>query len=183
MKTTRVMRTKRLVSVVACIIVGTPALAFGQHRRFVHMTASGAKGAQIAPARSAGDDSGRITGTVLDPDGKPVPDTIVVLRRVGDGLMSPPASRHTDDRGRFRFEGLSSGAYLFSFPPDLDDYGDQRLYRPGDVVTLRTDDDQKGSVITGTVKTASGEPAIEAPVRATRVANVDGTRTRPGLDL
>jgi outer membrane cobalamin receptor len=48
-----------------------------------------------------------IRGTVLDPDGRPVPDVVVTLL----GAMTVSASTRADALGEFRFEGLDGGTY------------------------------------------------------------------------
>jgi outer membrane cobalamin receptor len=48
-----------------------------------------------------------LTGTVLDPSGQPVANATVIVV----GVTATPLSTRTDDRGRFRLDGLSDGRF------------------------------------------------------------------------
>jgi hypothetical protein len=122
---------------------------------------------------------GQITGTLIDFDGKPISGAVVVLKRLGGPQRFGGPNATTDEFGRFKFDALQPGAYSFAFPSDTDDYGEPRVYRPGDTVTLKSALGGKGCVITGLVTNSAGEPVIEAPVRAIRVRSTEGAAERP----
>lgn len=125
---------------------------------------------------SGGREAARIAGSVLDQEGKPVREAAVDIVRLGN--WSDSRRTTTDDLGRFAFEALNPGVYTFIYPTDTDDYGEARLHRPGDVVTLKVGSSLKGGVITGTVTSTAGEPVVEAPVRAIPVRSTQGGGVR-----
>jgi hypothetical protein len=129
--------------------------------------------------------TGTITGRVVSDDGRPLPDAAVYFNRVYVSAPGGPQSVGTDSDGKFQTVALSDGLYTVSaslpgfvpVPDAMTDTGEASYYRPGDSVTLTL---VKGSVITGTVRDASGEPVVAVPVRAMRVRDTMGrplTRT------
>ena len=66
--------------------------------------------ALLAPTKALAQDHqpGTIVGVVLNPDGKPVADAMVVLKH-GDHVV---ARTHTGERGRFEFAKLRPGMYV-----------------------------------------------------------------------
>jgi Carboxypeptidase regulatory-like domain len=144
-----------------------------------------------APAAT---DAARVGGRVVAADsGAPLPDVRVTLVRFGAGRgprppalpPGPPPQDITDQDGRFVFEGVAPGTYLFDvvhsgYAPLLNAafVPPQTIQlAPGqsiDSVELRL---QKGSVIAGRVFGPSGEPLADARVVAMRRVP---TRRGPG---
>lgn len=134
-------------------------------------------------AQSQGDDSakdlagtGIIRGRVVTESGQPLESVTVYIH-----TWSPrqqPGVATTDSEGRFEVAGLNPMLYSVSasaptYVPHLGVPGTQATYRIGDTVTLTL---IKGSVITGTVTSASGEPLVQIPVRATLIRDVEGLK-------
>jgi len=172
------MRIKRIVLLCVAAMSATDAAAASRNytrRQMGRLVPRSV--AQTAAGRSQPADGhlGQITGTLVDFDGKAISGAVLVLKRLGGPLTVDGPQARTDDLGKFKFEALQPGAYSFAVPPDTDDYGEPRVYRPGDaVVTLRSAWGGTGCVITGMVTNSSGEPVIEALVQAVRVRNSDG---------
>jgi hypothetical protein len=116
---------------------------------------------------------GTISGRVVNESGRPLPNAIITVRRVG--AMNPENINATTDReGKFEVNGLPRMSYqIFAFlqgyapllRTDLDDTK-AGVYRVGDSVTLVL---TKGGVITGTVTNQAGEPVVGITVRVLMV--------------
>jgi len=116
---------------------------------------------------------GTISGRVVNESGRPLPNAVITLRRVGS--MSPESINATTDReGKFEVSGLPRMSYqIFAFlqgyapllRSDLDDTK-AGIYHVGDSVTLVL---TKGGVITGTVTNQAGEPVVGVKVRVLMV--------------
>jgi protocatechuate 3,4-dioxygenase beta subunit len=63
--------------------------------------------------------AGAITGSALDNDGKPIPDSRVTL--IPSDPNSEPAAESTDDTGNFRFTALRPGKYKLFAWEEVDD--------------------------------------------------------------
>jgi uncharacterized GH25 family protein len=63
--------------------------------------------------------AGTITGSVVDNDGKPIPDSRVTL--IPSDPNSGPAAESTDDTGNFRFTALRPGKYKLFAWEEVDD--------------------------------------------------------------
>jgi hypothetical protein len=63
--------------------------------------------------------AGRITGSVADDDGKPVPDSSVTL--IPEDGKSRPVKQSVDDDGNFKFTGLRPGKYQLFAWEEVDD--------------------------------------------------------------
>src|SRR5215467_10173246 len=169
------------VSLAKRLVLGSATVICAALMAAYHDRASGAARSPGVSPPGQGQPTGqaaRISGSVLDQEGKPVPERPVVIVRLGSQSGSNFRQTTTDDRGRFGFEALNPGVYTFFYPSDTDDYGEARLHRPGDVVTLKVGSDLKGGVITGTVTSLAGEPVIEAPVRAIPLRGLQGVGVR-----
>ena len=110
---------------------------------------------------------GRITGRVVNENGRPLPYARILLRRV-DANNSETINTTSDREGRFEISGLQPlSYYIFAFlqgyAPLLRDDGPLDFYRVGDSVTLVL---TKGGVITGAVTDNAGEPVVGVDVRA-----------------
>ena len=128
--------------------------------------------------------TGTITGRVVNESGEPLPDAIVSLR----GYSSREAYNAITDRdGKFRFSGLNPIVYLasaslasYTAAPRHPDSTQSTSYRIGDIIDLVL---VKGGVITGTVTNSTGHPVVGVRVRAQRIRDGDGQRSRYGASL
>jgi hypothetical protein len=120
--------------------------------------------------------TGMISGRVVNDSGQPLPGASLFVRAVNS--FSGPRSTTTDAEGNFRLTGLEPALYSISAsavtyaaePATTTTY-----YRIGDSVRLEL---VRGGVITGTVTTSTGEPLIGLRVRAVRIRDGGGQRTR-----
>ncbi|HZI87931.1 MAG TPA: carboxypeptidase-like regulatory domain-containing protein, partial [Pyrinomonadaceae bacterium] len=128
--------------------------------------------------------TGTITGRVVNESGEPLPDAIVSLR----GYSSREAYNAITDRdGKFRFSGLNPIVYLasaglasYTAAPRDPDSTQSTSYRIGDIIDFVL---VKGGVITGTVTNSTGHPVVGVRVRAQRIRDGDGQRSRYGASL
>jgi hypothetical protein len=77
---------------------------------------------------------GKVTGLVVDADGKPVPELSVALTGAGSDGPESVQSMSTDARGRFEFERVLPGAYVISAGDDSG-AGLKRFH--GDMISLK----------------------------------------------
>jgi hypothetical protein len=122
--------------------------------------------------------TGVINGRVVTESGQPLENIAVFIRALN--VSSQPTPTSTDSEGRFQVAGLEPtlytvGASVPGYVP-LPREADSRpsFYRIGDSVTLTF---MKGSVITGAVTSASGEPLVMTGVRAILIREVDGQKS------
>jgi hypothetical protein len=134
-----------------------------------------------APAKG----TGRVSGQVLTNAADPKPLRRVIVTITGDG-QKVGRSTVTDDQGRFSFEALPAGRFTVTGtkPAYLAGaYGVVQPGRPAVRIPLTAGESRsnvtftmmKGAVLTGVIRTSSGEP----------IANVDVTAFRlplPGSD-
>lgn len=132
-----------------------------------------------------------ISGSVVDPDGEPLPKLRVALKKLDISLsainvaMGSIASggERTDDEGRFKFSGLMDGAYKISL--NEDDFrrstSERLVVQSGDVVTDIELLAEAGLTLTGRVLDEDGRPIERARIRASRpvsmmnwTANLEG---------
>ena len=106
-----------------------------------------------------------ISGRVTAESGEPIPNAAIQVRQLGKPNVQRSAA--TDEDGRFHVEGLARSLHSIwvMAPGYVEAEGETtpRLARTGDAVNIPR---IKGGVITGTVTTASGEPAVAIKVRA-----------------
>lgn len=131
--------------------------------------------AQEEESKSSASKTGALSGRVINENGQPVAHaTIYVTAQMA---LPQPRITATDDGGNFQVSGLdalvySVGASAPSYitaprePDSLPPY-----YRIGDSVTISL---LKGGVITGTVTSATGEPMVQAGVRAFLIRDANG---------
>ena len=126
-----------------------------------------------------------ITGRVVNEAGQPLPNAAVYVQAVGIPRVSEPAT--TDRDGRFKVTGLQPVPYTihvtmpaYVSPSILDPESRSKQYKVGDSVTFVL---IKGGVITGTVRTAAGDPLVGVNVRARMIRDDKGRRIGPGLML
>ena len=119
--------------------------------------------------------TGVISGRVVNENGQPVSHAVVFL----GAPMDPTQARvsATDDGGNFQISGLDALLYTASAsapgyvatPRDAEAL--PSYYRIGDSVTVNL---IKGGVITGTVVSPTGEPLVQAGVRAILIRDANG---------
>ncbi len=125
--------------------------------------------------------TGLISGRVISDSGAPIPNAAVFLRGVNSTPTFVVRRTLTDREGAFRIEGLERALYIVTVsapsyaqplrePNALPNY-----YRVGDSITFTL---IRGGVITGTVTTGSGEPAVGLNVRAVMVRDATGVAPR-----
>ncbi|MFC4118986.1 MSCRAMM family protein [Nonomuraea zeae] len=119
--------------------------------------------------------SSKLTGTVRDLEGKPVPGAVLVLTDVRGEVLSTST---TDTDGAYSFSGMTAGTYTLAVSADS--------YRPTAVFveahgTGQTRQDvelRPGTRIRGTVRVREGAPLADARVTLLDAAgNVVGTTT------
>ncbi len=128
--------------------------------------------------------TGVITGQVQDDAGQPLAGAIVTASAAPtsvSGARSTTRSVLTNEEGQFRLTGLPSAAYLLSASlpayvhlPRPGALGAPHYFHDGDSATLTL---TKGSVITGRVTNANGEPIPGLNIKATRVRDAAGQAT------
>lgn len=136
--------------------------------------------------------TGTISGRVVTEDGQPVPHAMVNITGAGGAarrVFSGRAALLTNEEGVFQAEGLDPMPYLifarapgYVMPPATqtsDPWGSNLAnYRfLGENITITL---MRGSVITGRVTNALGEPVVGVFVRAARVRDEDGQRLTTG---
>ena len=105
-------------------------------------------------------DNGRVSGRVIDPDGKSVANLTVALRDAGvaEGERAKsPVLTSADEEGRFKFEGLPAGRYLlgvrlseYGSPGDLENAYPRTFYpaaeraEEAEVIELKQGEELKG---------------------------------------
>lgn len=143
---------------------------------------------QTRASNEAGRRGLSISGKLLI-DGQPLAGVTIVISGAGSAatlmetMMGKLNVEETEVDGRFRFDGLRSAAYTLR--PMLTGYvvqsgvvdsaGQQIYYRPGDFASIRM---VKGGVITGRVLGESGSPMVGISVRAFRIKDLEGRRSR-----
>ena len=124
-----------------------------------------------------------ITGRVVNESGQPLANASVYVQPVGVSRVSEPTA--TDRDGIFKVSGLqpvphtinvAMPAYVSAalLEPEIR----QKQYKVGDSVTFVL---IKGGVITGTVKTAAGDPVVAVQVRARMIRDDKGKRITTGF--
>lgn len=121
--------------------------------------------------------TGEITGRVLNEAGEPIPHALIFVAGQGAAVQRTAVA---DEAGNFVVSGLDTllyfvGASAPSYSTVVrEPNASPSLYRIGDSVTLNL---VKGGVITGTVTSATGEPLVQAVVRATLIRDANGKPT------
>jgi hypothetical protein len=124
---------------------------------------------------------GAISGRVVNENGQPIPRAAVYVNAPMDPTQARASS--SDDNGNFQVSGLDALVYTVTAsaptyviaprgPDALPSY-----YRIGDAVTITL---SKGGVITGTVSSPTGEPVVQAGVRAILIRDVNGKQPGAG---
>lgn len=121
--------------------------------------------------------TGEITGRVLNEAGEPIPGALIFVTGQGPAIQRTTVA---DEAGNFVVSGLDPSLYFVgasapAYGPLLREPGaPTSVYRIGDSVTLNL---TRGGVITGTVTSATGEPLVQAVVRATLIRDANGKLT------
>ncbi|MEW6125492.1 MAG: carboxypeptidase-like regulatory domain-containing protein [Acidobacteriota bacterium] len=122
---------------------------------------------------------GSISGRVVSDSGQPLAHIAVTVSAMGNRAQMNQRNLGTDEEGRFQADDLSAATYQVSpFAPGYilaNQRNEVTVYRLGDSVTFTM---TKGGVITGMVKSATGEPVINVSVRAIRVKDAEGKAIR-----
>ena len=145
------------------------------------LAVSMAVAAQEDESKNASPRTGAISGRVVNENGQPIPHAAIFVSAPMDPMQSRMSA--TDDRGNFQVSGLDALIYTLSAsaptyvitprdPEALPSY-----YRIGDSVTISL---IKGGVITGTVTSPTGEPLVQAGVRAILIRDANGKAPSPG---
>ena len=118
--------------------------------------------------------TGEITGRVLNETGEPIPHALIFV--TGQGAATQRTAL-ADEAGNFVVSGLDASLYFVGASAPTystvmrEPNAPASLYRIGDSVTLNL---ARGGVITGTVTSATGEPLVQAVVRATLIRDANG---------
>ena len=126
-------------------------------------------------SKNASARTGAISGRVVNENGQPVSHAAIFVGSPTDSTQGRASS--TDDNGNFQVSSLDALVYTVSAsaptyvtaprdPEALPSY-----YRIGDSVTISL---IKGGVITGTVTSSTGEPLVQAGVRAILIRDANG---------
>ena len=131
--------------------------------------------AQEEESKNSAPKTGAISGHVVNENGQPIPHATIYV--TAQRALPQPRITTTDDVGNFQVSGLdalvySVGAVAPSYitPPREPD-SPPPYYRIGDSVTLSL---LKGGVISGTVASPTGEPLVQAGVRALLIRDANG---------
>lgn len=119
--------------------------------------------------------TGTISGRLVNQNGQPIPHATVFVTT--QRSLPQPRTATTDEDGTFQVGELDSQLYFMNAqapsyinmprePDSLPTY-----YRIGDSVTLTM---LKGAVMTGTVTSATGEPLVQAWVKAQMIRDASG---------
>lgn len=122
---------------------------------------------------------GSITGRVVGDDGQPIPNATIIAFAQSGARGNNSSGATSDAAGKFTLGNLDPGAYtLNAFAPGyvldadfLTEPAERKYYYVGDAATLRL---VKGSVITGKVTDANGDPLVGARVSVVRLRRPDG---------
>jgi hypothetical protein len=131
--------------------------------------------AQEDDRQNASARTGAISGHVVNENGQPVSHAAIFVGSPIDPTQTRASS--TDDNGNFQVTGLDALVYTVRAlaPTYVTAPGDPEAlpsyYRIGDSVTINL---IKGGVITGIVSTSTGEPLIQAGVRAIMTRDANG---------
>ena len=131
--------------------------------------------AQDDESKTASGRAGAITGRVVNESGQPVPHATIFIGSPADPTQARSSS--TDDNGNFQVSGLDALLYTISasaatyVPAPRDPDVLPSYYRIGDSVSISL---IKGGVITGTVTSSTGEPVVQAGVRAILIRDANG---------
>ena len=131
--------------------------------------------AQDDESKTASPRAGAITGRVVNQSGEPVPHATIFIGSPADPTQARSSS--TDDNGNFQVSGLDALIYTVSasaatyVPAPRDPDVLPSYYRIGDSVSISL---IKGGVITGTVTSSTGDPVVQAGVRAILIRDANG---------
>jgi protocatechuate 3,4-dioxygenase beta subunit len=157
---------------VTGVSTGEVVVAF-THDQFVHLSDRRLTAAAGAVSRLDVqlDEGLRIAGTVLGPDGRPVPHAAIFL---SSGELEIWRNAVTDAKGAFAFGGLAPGTYALQASADgLTRAGpDPSVLAGGPPVTLRL---VTALRISGVVRFADGRPAVGVSVAASANASARDT--------
>lgn len=145
----------------------------------VHAQSNADHRASAPPAKAVAREkkANEIRGRVIPYDGMTLPLGFVRLRPAGKSTDNTPSNTvPVQPDGRFRFVDVPPGAYGIRFETGWLGFrysvdSTDRFYRPGGFAEIRL---TKGSVITGRVVDATGNPLVNVDVQATMVRDDQG---------
>jgi hypothetical protein len=164
-------------ALLVCALLLCAAASVGAQ---VTSVATTAPTADATPSRTP---QGLITGRVVADDGQPLAGVTIYAQ----SLHNQYSAGGSDTEGKFTLKNLARGAYTINaylagyYDPArfTKENGARTYYRPGEAVTIKL---SKGSVITGRVRDANGEPLIAVRVRAIMLRDAEGrTLNEPGF--
>lgn len=137
--------------------------------------------AQEDESKSNSPPTGAISGRVVNENGQPLSHVAIYV-----SVLKEPAQTRmtaTDDRGNFEVSGLDALLYSINastptyITPPREPEALPTYYRIGDSVTISL---IRGGVITGTVTSSTGEPLVQAGVRAIMIRDANGKSANSG---
>ena len=131
--------------------------------------------AQEDESKNSAPKTGAISGQVVNENGQPIPHATIYVS--SPFTLPQPRVTVTDEGGNFQVSGLEASIYAvfgaaptyMTAPREPDSL--PPIYRIGDSVTISL---FKGGVITGTVTSPTGEPLVQAGVRALLIRDATG---------
>lgn len=137
--------------------------------------------AQEDESKSNSPRTGSISGRVVNENGQPLSHVAIYISAMKDALQTRMTA--TDDGGNFEVSGLDALIYNINasaptyVTPPREPEALPTYYRIGDSVTINL---IRGGVITGTVTSSTGDPLVQAGVRAIMIRDANGKPPNPG---
>jgi hypothetical protein len=118
---------------------------------------------------------GLINGRLISNTGEILTHIEVIISRGKKGGQQDRYVTNTDTTGKFQFKDIPEATYSLSVRAPgfirINNSVESYFCRVGDFITVTM---VKGGVVTGIVKSPSGEPLINVPVRASCIRDLDG---------
>ncbi|MFN0249451.1 MAG: carboxypeptidase regulatory-like domain-containing protein [Kofleriaceae bacterium] len=130
------------------------------------------------------DDSGTLTGTVVDEEGKAVPDVSIDAMPIDNILGSVEVPSRTDASGTFTIRGLGAGDYrvITNLRGPGTPQSDTATIEAGKTSTVKIVVESQSGTIKGVVLDAGGAPVSDAFIASARESDATGIHsTRPEI--